>query len=115
MAKTALITGITGQDGAYLAAHLLDLGYRVVGAFRRTSSANFWRLEDLAIEKHERLVLAEHDLTDAGSNFRLVKEYEPEEIYNLAAQSFVAVSFKKPITTAEITGLGTLNLLEAIR
>jgi GDPmannose 4,6-dehydratase len=113
--KTALITGITGQDGAYLAQHLLGLGYRVVGTFRRTSSVNFWRLAELGVEKHERLELVEHDLTDAGSSVRLLDEHEPQEVYNLAAQSFVAVSFKQPVTTAEITAIGTLNMLEAIR
>jgi GDPmannose 4,6-dehydratase len=113
--KTALITGITGQDGAYLAEHLLGLGYRVVGTFRRTSSVNFWRLAELGVEKHERLALVEHDLTDPGSSVRLLDEHEPQEVYNLAAQSFVAVSFKQPTTTAQITALGTLNLLEAIR
>ena len=113
--KTALITGITGQDGAYLAEHLLGLGYRVVGTFRRTSSVNFWRLAELGVEKHERLELVEHDLTDAGSSVRLIDEHEPQEVYNLAAQSFVAVSFKQPATTAQITALGTLNMLEAIR
>ena len=113
--KTALITGITGQDGAYLAEHLLGLGYRVVGTFRRTSSVNFWRLAELGVEKHERLELVEHDLTDAGSSVRLLDEHEPQEVYNLAAQSFVAVSFKQPVTTAEITAIGALNMLEAIR
>jgi GDPmannose 4,6-dehydratase len=113
--KTALVTGITGQDGAYLAEHLLGLGYRVVGTFRRTSSVNFWRLAELGVEKHERLELVEHDLTDAGSSVRLLDEHEPQEVYNLAAQSFVAVSFKQPVTTAEITAIGALNMLEAIR
>ena len=113
--KTALITGITGQDGAYLAEHLLGLDYRVVGTFRRTSSVNFWRLAELGVEKHERLELVEHDLTDAGSSVRLLDEHEPQEVYNLAAQSFVAVSFKQPVTTAEITAIGALNMLEAIR
>ena len=113
--KTALITGITGQDGAYLAEHLLGLGYRVVGTFRRTSSVNFWRLAELGVEKHEGLELVEHDLTDAGSSVRLLDEHEPQEVYNLAAQSFVAVSFKQPVTTAEITAIGALNMLEAIR
>jgi len=113
--KTALITGITGQDGAYLAEHLLGLGYRVIGTFRRTSSVNFWRLAELGVEKHERLELVEHDLTDAGSSVRLLDEHEPQEVYNLAAQSFVAVSFKQPVTTAEITAIGALNMLEAIR
>jgi len=115
MAKTALITGITGQDGAYLAEHLLGQGYRVVGAFRRTSSVNFWRLAELGIEAHERLALVEHDLTDTGSNCRLLEEHKPDEVYNLAAQSFVAVSFKEPSATAAITGLGALSMLEAIR
>ena len=115
MAKTALITGITGQDGAYLAEHLLGLGYCVVGTFRRTSSVSFWRLAELGVESHEHLSLVEHDLTDAGSSIRLLDEHEPQEIYNLAAQSFVAVSFKQPLTTAEITALGPLNMLEAIR
>ena len=113
--KTALITGITGQDGAYLAEHLLGLGYRVVGTFRRTSSVNFWRLGELGVDKHERLELVEHDLTDADSSVRLLDEHEPQEVYNLAAQSFVAVSFKQPVTTAEITAIGALNMLEAIR
>ena len=115
MAKTALITGITGQDGAYLAEHLLGQGYRVVGAFRRTSSVNFWRLAELGIERHEQLALVEHDLTDTGSNCRLLEEHKPDEVYNLAAQSFVAVSFKEPSATAAITGLGALSMLEAIR
>jgi GDPmannose 4,6-dehydratase len=115
LVKTALITGITGQDGAYLAEHLLGLGYRVIGTFRRTSSVNFWRLAELGVEKHERLELVEHDLTDAGSSVRLLDEHEPQEVYNLAAQSFVAVSFKQPVTTAEITAIGALNMLEAIR
>jgi GDPmannose 4,6-dehydratase len=113
--KTALITGITGQDGAYLAEHLLRLDYRVVGCFRRTSSVNFWRLADLGIEHHPELRLVEHDLTDLGSNLRLLDEHEPQEVYNLAAQSFVAVSFKEPAATAQITGIGALNMLEAIR
>jgi GDPmannose 4,6-dehydratase len=113
--KTAIITGITGQDGAYLAAHLLDHGYRVIGAFRRSSTPNFWRLAELGVEHHERLSLVDHDLTDLGASIRLLQESEPHEIYNLAAQSFVATSFKEPVTTAEITGIGALNMLEAIR
>ena len=113
--KTALITGITGQDGAYLAEHLLGLGYRVIGCFRRTSSVNFWRLADLGVDQHPQLRLMEHDITDLGSNLRLLDEHEPQEVYNLAAQSFVAVSFKEPASTAQITGLGALNMLEAIR
>lgn len=113
--KTALITGITGQDGAYLAQLLLDKGYRVHGAYRRTSSVNFWRIEELGISQHPNLVLAEYDLTDSGSSLRLLQSSQADEVYNLAAQSFVGVSFDQPITTAKITGLGALNLLEAIR
>jgi GDPmannose 4,6-dehydratase len=113
--KTALITGITGQDGAYLAEHLLGLGYRVIGCFRRTGSVTFWRLADLGIEHHAQLQLVEHDITDLGSNLRLLEEHEPDEVYNLAAQSFVALSFKEPATTAKITGIGALNMLDAIR
>jgi GDPmannose 4,6-dehydratase len=113
--KTALITGITGQDGAYLAQLLLEKGYRVYGAYRRTSSVNFWRIDELGIAQHANLVLAEYDLTDSGSSLRLLQTSQADEVYNLAAQSFVGVSFDQPITTAKITGLGALNLLEAIR
>jgi GDPmannose 4,6-dehydratase len=113
--KTALITGITGQDAAYLAEFLLDKNYKVFGTYRRTSSVNFWRIEELGIENHSNLHLVEYDLTDLGSSIRLMQECQPDEVYNLAAQSFVGVSFDQPITTAEITGLGAVNLLEAIR
>jgi len=113
--KTAIITGVTGQDGAYLAEHLLELDYRVVGAFRRLSTPNFWRLAELGIKSHPHLVLVEHDLTDLSASIRLLQEHEPDELYNLAAQSFVGTSFRQPITTAEITGVGALNVLEAIR
>jgi len=113
--KTALITGITGQDGAYLAKLLLDKGYTVYGTFRRASSVNFWRIAYLGVRHHPRLRLVEYDLTDLGSGIRLVERSEPDEIYNLAAQSFVKLSFDQPITTGEITGLGAVNLLEAIR
>jgi GDPmannose 4,6-dehydratase len=115
MNKKAIITGITGQDGAYLAEFLLSRGYRVVGTCRRTSSLNFWRIEELGIAKHPDLTLVEYDLTDLGSSLRLLQETKPDEVYNLAAQSFVGVSFDQPTTTAQITGLGALNLLEAIR
>ena len=111
----AIITGITGQDGAYLAQLLLDKGYSVTGTYRRTSSVNFWRITDLGIADHENLDLVEHDVTDLSSTIRLLSSVEPDEIYNLAAQSFVGVSFEQPITTGEITGLGAVNLLEAIR
>jgi GDPmannose 4,6-dehydratase len=113
--KTAVITGITGQDGAYLAQLLLDKGYTVHGAYRRTSSVNFWRIEELGIAGHPNLHLVEYDLTDLSSSIRLLQKTEASEVYNLAAQSFVGVSFDQPVTTAEITGIGALNLLEAIR
>jgi GDPmannose 4,6-dehydratase len=111
----AIITGITGQDGAYLAQLLLDKGYTVYGTYRRTSSVNFWRIEELGIQNHPNLHLVEYDLTDLGSSMALVQKVQPSEIYNLAAQSFVGVSFDQPSTTAQITGIGCLNLLEAIR
>ena len=113
--KTSIITGITGQDGAYLAQLLLDKGYTVYGTYRRTSSVNFWRIEELGIQNHPNLHLVEYDLTDLGSSIALVQKVQPDEIYNLAAQSFVGVSFDQPSTTAQITGIGCLNLLEAIR
>lgn len=113
--KTAIITGITGQDGAYLAKLLLEKNYTVYGAFRRTSSVNFWRINELGITNNPNLNLVEHDLTDLSSNIRLMQESEATEVYNLAAQSFVGVSFDQPLTTTQITGVGALNLLEAIR
>jgi GDPmannose 4,6-dehydratase len=113
--KKALITGITGQDGAYLAELLLEKGYLVTGTYRRTSSVNFWRIEELGIQSHPNLKLVEYDLTDLSSSIRLMQNTQPDEVYNLAAQSFVGVSFEQPVTTAEITGLGAVNLLEAIR
>ena len=113
--KRAVVTGITGQDGAYLAKFLLDKGYRVFGTFRRGSSVNFWRIEEVGIEQHPQLSLVEFDLTDVGSGVRLLEKARPQEIYNLAAQSFVGVSFDQPVTTAHITGVGAVNLLEAIR
>ncbi|MFY9974121.1 MAG: GDP-mannose 4,6-dehydratase, partial [Chromatiaceae bacterium] len=113
--ETAIITGITGQDGAYLAELLLEKGYTVYGTFRRTSSVMFWRIEELGIDKHPRFHRVEYDLTDLGSTIRLLEKAAPSEIYNLAAQSFVAVSFDQPITTGQITGLGALHLLEAVR
>ncbi len=113
--KSAVVTGITGQDGAYLAQLLLDKGYTVFGAYRRTSSVNFWRIEALGIRNHPDLRLVEYDLTDLSSSIRLLQGAKASEVYNLAAQSFVGVSFDQPVTTAEITGIGALNLLEAIR
>lgn len=113
--KKAIITGITGQDGAYLAELLLNKGYKVYGTYRRTASVNFWRIEELDIRNHENLHLIEYDLTDQSNSIRMVSEIQPDEIYNLAAQSFVGVSFEQPLTTAHITGLGCVHLLEAIR
>ncbi len=115
MSKIALVTGITGQDGAYLAELLLEKGYQVYGTYRRTSSVNFWRIEELGIARHPNLHLVEHDLTDLSASIRLLQSSKAREVYNLAAQSFVGVSFEQPLTTSEITGLGALNLLEAIR
>jgi GDPmannose 4,6-dehydratase len=111
----AIVTGITGQDGAYLAELLLSKGYEVYGTYRRTSSVNFWRIEELGIADHSKLHLVEYDLTDLAASIRLLQQTGASEVYNLAAQSFVGVSFEQPITTAEITGIGPLHLLEAIR
>jgi GDPmannose 4,6-dehydratase len=113
--KTAIITGITGQDGAYLAELLLSKGYKVYGTYRRTSSVNFWRIEEQGVAKHPNLHLVEYDLTDLSASIRLLQTTGATEVYNLAAQSFVGVSFDQPVTTAEITGIGPVNLLEAIR
>jgi len=115
MNKVAIVTGITGQDGAYLAELLLEKGYAVYGTYRRTSSVNFWRLEELGIAKHPNLHLVEYDLTDMGSAVRLLEKSQAAEVYNLAAQSFVAVSFDQPIATAHMTAIGPVHLLEAIR
>jgi len=115
MKKHAVVTGITGQDGAYLAELLLAKGYVVYGTYRRTSSVNFWRIEELGIQNNPDLHLVEYDLTDLGSSIELIRQAEPVEVYNLAAQSFVGVSFNQPVATAQITGVGALHLLEAIR
>lgn len=115
MKKRAVVTGITGQDGAYLAELLLAKGYVVFGTYRRTSSVNFWRIEELGIQNHPDLHLVEYDLTDLGSSIALINEAKPDEVYNLAAQSFVGVSFNQPAATAQITAVGALHLLEAIR
>jgi GDPmannose 4,6-dehydratase len=113
--KVAVVTGITGQDGAYLTELLLSKGYIVYGTYRRTSSVNFWRIEELGIQANPNLHLVEYDLTDLSSSIRLLQTSGATEVYNLAAQSFVGVSFEQPLTTAEITGIGPVNLLEAIR
>ena len=108
--KIAIVTGVTGQDGAYLAELLLAKGYAVFGTYRRTSSVNFWRIDELGIQNHPNLHLVEYDLTDLSSSIRLLQKTEATEVYNLAAQSFVGVSFEQPITTAEITGIEVVNL-----
>ncbi|MFF2290459.1 GDP-mannose 4,6-dehydratase [Peribacillus butanolivorans] len=111
--KRALITGITGQDGAYLAQFLLNKGYKVYGLMARRSTSTTWRLEFLGIENEVDLI--EGDVTDLSSLIRALKISEANEVYNLAAQSFVGTSWDQPILTAEVTGVGVVNLLEAIR
>ncbi len=113
--KKALITGVTGQDGAYLANFLLKKGYKVFGTRRRSSSSNIWRLEYLEVINNPNFNLVNSDVTDLGDNIRLLENCTPDEVYNLAAQSFVGTSFYQPKLTSEITGLGTLTILEAIR
>jgi GDPmannose 4,6-dehydratase len=111
--KKALITGITGQDGAYLAEFLLNKGYKVFGTYRRLSTPNFWRLQYLNL--FEKVELLPCDLLDSFSIIETLQITKPDEIYNLAAQSFVGASFEQPIASGEITGLGVTKILEAIR
>lgn len=111
--KRALITGITGQDGAYLAKFLLEKGYHVYGTYRRLSTPNFWRLQYLGIFEKVNLIPA--DLIDTASIIEAIEIAQPHELYHLAAQSFVGTSFEQPIGTGEITGLGVTRVLEAIR
>ena len=113
MTKTALVTGITGQDGAYLTELLLSKGYRVIGTYRRTSALDTWRLRYLGIE--ENVILESLDLEDLSNQIRILQKYRPAEIYNLAAQSFVGISFEQPMLTGQVTGMGVTNLLEAVR
>jgi GDPmannose 4,6-dehydratase len=108
---TALITGVTGQDGSYLAEFLLEKGYEVVGMVRRTSTVNFSRIRHI----QDRLILASGDLLDQGSLISILQKYEPEEVYNLAAQSFVPTSWEQPVFTGGVTALGVTRVLEAIR
>ena len=118
MSKVALITGITGQDGAYLAEFLLDKGYVVHGIKRRASLFNTDRIDHLFHDVHEKNVkffLHHGDMTDSSNLIRIIQQTQPDEIYNLAAQSHVAVSFESPEYTADVDGMGTLRLLEAIR
>ena len=111
--KTALITGITGQDGAYLAEYLLSKGYKVAGIIRRLSTQNIERLAYLNIA--DKIKLCDGDILDLSSLIRILKEHKPDEVYNLAAQSFVGTSWQQPILTSNVTAIGALNLLEAIR
>lgn len=111
MRKVALITGITGQDGSYLAEFLLSKGYEVHGVVRRSSSPNLGRISSIL----NRVTLHSADLCDQGSLYHIVSTIRPDEVYNLAAQSFVATSWEQPIVTSEITGIGAANILEAIR
>ncbi len=111
--KTALITGITGQDGAYLAQYLLSKGYNVAGIIRRLSTQNIERLTYLNIA--DKVKLLDGDVSDLSSLIRILKEHKPDEVYNLAAQSFVGTSWQQPILTSNVTAIGALNLLEAIR
>ena len=113
--KTSIISGISGQDGAYLALLLLERGYKVYGTHRPGSFGNFWRLEELGIRNHPDLHLIAHELTELDATVTMVEQTQPDEIYNFAAQSSVARSFEQPYLTAQITGVGALNLLEAIR
>jgi GDPmannose 4,6-dehydratase len=114
MARTALVTGITGQDGAYLSRLLLDKGYRVFGAFRRGASLNLWRLNELGITEAD-LSFIPFELLEYANLRRAIAEAEPDEIYNLGAQSFVGISFEQPLFTADVNALGVTRMLEAIR
>jgi GDPmannose 4,6-dehydratase len=111
MTKTALITGVTGQDGSYLAEFLLSKGYKVVGMVRRSSTVNFGRIEQI----QDRIALAHGDLLDQTSLLEIMEEHKPDEIYNLAAQSFVPISWKQPVLTGEFTAMGVTRMLEAMR
>src|SRR3989338_3328791 len=114
--KTALITGITGQDGSYISELLISKGYRVIGIVRRSSSVDSrGRLDHLDPDVRKKIILQYGDMTDASSLVAIIKRFEPSEVYNLAAQSHVKISFDQPIYTSEVTGVGTLNVLEAIR
>ena len=113
MAKHALVTGITGQDGAYLARFLLEKGYRVFGLIARRGTDTLWRLRELGIE--QRVELINGDLTDLSSLIRAMEKSQAGEVYNLGAQSFVATSWEQPLLTAQVTGVSVTNMLEAIR
>jgi GDPmannose 4,6-dehydratase len=111
MKKKALITGVTGQDGSYLAEHLLEQGYEVIGMVRRTSTINFERIAQI----QDKIKIVQGDLLDQVSLIDIIREHRPSEVYNLAAQSFIPTSFKQPVLTGEFTALGVTRMLEAIR
>jgi GDPmannose 4,6-dehydratase len=113
MSKKALITGVTGQDGAYLAKLLIEKGYQVYGAYRRTASVNLWRMEELGVAEQVKMV--SFDLLEYSNIQRVLEKVQPDEVYNLAAQSFVGISFEQPLYTGDVDGLGVARLLEAIR
>ncbi|WP_420597411.1 GDP-mannose 4,6-dehydratase [Deinococcus sp.] len=113
MTKKAIITGITGQDGAYLAKLLLEQGYEVYGAYRRNASANVWRLDELGVADQVRMISLE--LLEYSNIQKVIDKVQPDEVYNLAAQSFVAASFEQPLYTADVDGLAVTRILEAIR
>ncbi|MDX2065034.1 MAG: GDP-mannose 4,6-dehydratase [Fimbriimonadaceae bacterium] len=113
MAKRALVTGVTGQDGAYLAQYLLRQGYEVIGAYRRSASSDFWRLAELGVA--DQVERVSFDLLETSNILRTISQVQPDEIYNLAAQSFVALSFDQPVYTADADALGPARILEAIR
>ena len=113
MAKTAIVTGITGQDGSYLADLLLDKGYHVVGLKRRSSTNNLDRIT--GIVNHSKFRLEEFEISDSGSVYSVVEKHKPDEIYNLAAQSHVGTSFDQPTYTVQVNTVGVINLLEGIR
>ena len=113
MSKTALITGISGQDGAYLSKLLLNKGYKVIGGERRSASGTLWRLQELKIEKD--IEITDFELSEFTNIYRTIDKFNPDEIYNLAAQSFVAASFEMPVMTADVTGTGVSRILESIR
>ena len=109
--RTALITGITGQDGSYLAEFLLEQGYEVIGMVRRSSTVNFSRIEHI----QDKVTLVSGDLLDQGSIIAILRDHRPQEVYNLAAQSFVPASWQQPVFTGGVTGLGVTRVLEALR
>ena len=109
--KTAIVTGVTGQDGSYLAELLLEMNYRVVGMVRRTSTINFDRIKHI----QDKIEIAQGDLLDQSSMMDVIREYQPDEVYNLAAQSFVPISFTQPVLTGEFTALGVTRLLVCLK